>query len=379
MIGWEDVYKVAAAMAPLYVALILGYGSVRWWHMFTPEQCDAINRLVSYFTLPLFAFEFTSTVNPFEMNYPFIAADVVSKCIIVVAIGFWAKFSTSSNSRGSWSITSFCLATLSNTLVVGLPLMKGMLYGQMGVDLVVQASVVQSLLWFPLLLFVLEFRHSWNHHNNFSAAGNAITHTIKDSHVLDQGKDLEGNNDDDNNNNNALEISKAPAGRPLSLWPLMNVVLRKLAMNPNCYACVLGITWALFSKKCHIEMPSIVDESILILAKAGTGTAMFSMGLFTATQERIIACGAGPTAFGMVLRFIAGPAAMAIGSLAVGLRGNVLRVAIIQAAMPQSITSFIFAKQYGLHADVISTAVIFGTLVSLPVLIAYYAALESLP
>lgn len=47
-------------------------------------------------------------------------------------------------------------------------------------------------------------------------------------------------------------------------------------------------------------------------------------------QERIIACGAGPTAFGMVLRFIAGPAAMAIGSLAVGLRGNVLRVAIIQ-------------------------------------------------
>lgn len=29
---------------------------------------------------------------------------------------------------------------------------------------------------------------------------------------------------------------------------------------------------------------------------------------------------------------------------------------ILQAALPQSITSFIFAKEYGLHADVLSTA-----------------------
>jgi hypothetical protein len=29
---------------------------------------------------------------------------------------------------------------------------------------------------------------------------------------------------------------------------------------------------------------------------------------------------------------------------------------ILQAALPQSITSFIFAKEYGLHADVLSTS-----------------------
>lgn len=49
-----------------------------------------------------------------------------------------------------------------------------------------------------------------------------------------------------------------------------------------------------------------------------------------ALQEKVIACGASLTVIGMVLRFIAGPAAMAIGSIAVGLRGDVLRVAIIQ-------------------------------------------------
>lgn len=49
-----------------------------------------------------------------------------------------------------------------------------------------------------------------------------------------------------------------------------------------------------------------------------------------ATQEKIFSCGPSLTIFGMALRFIAGPAAMAIGSIAVGLRGDVLRVAIIQ-------------------------------------------------
>nr|GMC55892.1 auxin efflux carrier component 5-like [Ipomoea batatas]GMD69863.1 auxin efflux carrier component 5-like [Ipomoea batatas] len=109
-------------------------------------------------------------------------------------------------------------------------------------------------------------------------------------------------------------------------------------------------------------MPILMEGSILILSKAGTGTAMFSMGLFMALQEKVVACGAGVTAIGMALKFIAGPAAMAVASFA--------------AALPQSITSFIFAVEYGLHANVLSTAVILGMIVSLPVLVGYYAILE---
>lgn len=57
---------------------------------------------------------------------------------------------------------------------------------------------------------------------------------------------------------------------------------------------------------------------------------MVSVGIFMALQEKFIACGTSLTIIGMVLRFIAGPAAMAIGSIAVGLHGDVLRIAIIQ-------------------------------------------------
>ncbi|XP_062144659.1 auxin efflux carrier component 5 [Alnus glutinosa] len=350
MIGWEDVYKVVVAMAPLYFALILGYGSVKWWRVFTRDQCDAVNRFVCFFTLPLFTFEFTAHADPFKWNYLFIAADAISKFIIVVVLAFWAK--CSSKGSYSWSITSFSLCTLTNSLVVGVPLLKAM-YGQTGVDLVVQGSIVQGIVWLTILLFVLEFRRTGI---DFSAD------TVQPV-AGETGKDLEGST-----------VAVAASAGP-SFWYLMRTVWLKLAMNPNSYACIIGIVWAFIANRWHFQMPSIMEGSILIMSRAGTGTAMFSMGIFMALQEKLIACGPGLTVFGMVLRFIAGPAAMAIGAIAVGLHGNALRVAIIQAALPQSITSFIFAKEYGLHAQVLSTAVIFGMLASLPLLIAYYAIL----
>ncbi|XP_011014382.1 PREDICTED: putative auxin efflux carrier component 8 [Populus euphratica] len=346
MIGWEDVYKVVVAVVPLYVALVLGYGSVRWWKVFTPEQCGAINRFVCYFTLPLFTFEFTAHVDPFKMNYLFIGADAVSKVIIVAVLAFWAK--CSSKGSYSWSITSFSLCTLTNSLVVGVPIIKAM-YGTAGVDLVVQSSVIQAIIWLTLLLLVLEFRRT----------GLGFSSNNSD-------KDLEGS------------VDNTESSRP-AFWCLMKTVWVKLAMNPNSYACIIGLVWAFISNRWHFEMPAMMEGSILIMSKAGTGTAMFSMGIFMALQEKVISCGASLTVIGMILRFIAGPAAMAIGSIAVGLQGDVLRVAIIQAALPQSITSFIFAKEYGLHAEVLSTAVIFGMLAALPILIAYYAILEFVP
>lgn len=52
-----------------------------------------------------------------------------------------------------------------------------------------------------------------------------------------------------------------------------------------------------------------------------------------ALQPKIIACGTRLTGYGMIARFIAGPAVMAIASIAVGLRGTVLRVAIVQVSL----------------------------------------------
>lgn len=49
-----------------------------------------------------------------------------------------------------------------------------------------------------------------------------------------------------------------------------------------------------------------------------------------ALQPRIISCGNTIAAFAMAVRFFFGPAVMAAASVAVGLRGVLLRVAIVQ-------------------------------------------------
>lgn len=49
-----------------------------------------------------------------------------------------------------------------------------------------------------------------------------------------------------------------------------------------------------------------------------------------ALQEKVIMCGLKQATLGMFLKFIVGPAAGAVGALVFRLRGDLLRVAIIQ-------------------------------------------------
>lgn len=53
-----------------------------------------------------------------------------------------------------------------------------------------------------------------------------------------------------------------------------------------------------------------------------------------ALQPNLIACGWRATGISMGVRFLAGPAVMAAASLAIGLRGSLLQVAIVQVTLP---------------------------------------------
>ncbi|KAG2314760.1 hypothetical protein Bca52824_017882 [Brassica carinata] len=64
MIIWHDLYTVLTAVIRLYVAMILAYGSVRWWKIFSTDQCSGVNRFVAIFAIPLLSFHFISTNNP---------------------------------------------------------------------------------------------------------------------------------------------------------------------------------------------------------------------------------------------------------------------------------------------------------------------------
>ncbi|KAM7505228.1 hypothetical protein LguiB_004132 [Lonicera macranthoides] len=594
MITLIDLYHVLTAVVPLYVAMILAYGSVKWWKIFTPDQCSGINRFVALFAVPLLSFHFISTNNPYAMNLRFIAADTLQKIIVLVVLAIWSR--TSSRGCLEWSITLFSLSTLPNTLVMGIPLLKGM-YGDSSGTLMVQIVVLQCIIWYTLMLFLFEYRgarlliaeqfpdtagsiisfrvdsdiisldgkeplqteaeigddgklhvtvrkstssrseifsrrshggpnsglsltprpsnltnaeiYSLQSSRNPTPRGSSFNHTDfysmvngknasnvsprqsnygnlgfdeesgnhnrvnggvygqgsgyptppsagifspvtgpgpkkkvngqeggKDLHMFvwsssaspvseggihvfrggEYGNDLGGvpHNPKDYNDYSRDEFSfgngpgpngadregpvlsklgststtelhpkggtieaKATAMPPASVMSrlILIMVWRKLIRNPNTYSSLFGLTWSLVSCKWGIEMPAIIAKSIAILSDAGLGMAMFSLGLFMALQPRIIACGNSIASFAMAVRFLTGPAVMAAASIAVGLRGTLLHIAIVQAALPQGIVPFVFAKEYNVHPDILSTAVIFGMLIALPITLVYYILL----
>lgn len=53
-------------------------------------------------------------------------------------------------------------------------------------------------------------------------------------------------------------------------------------------------------------------------------------GLFAALQPKVIASGKVLALISMAIKFLIGPAVLAATSLAIGLRGDLLRVAIVQ-------------------------------------------------
>ncbi|WJX10183.1 Auxin efflux carrier component 6 [Trifolium repens] len=522
MVTGQDLYNVMCSMVPLYFAMLVAYGSVKCCKMFTSDQCSGINRFVAVFAVPVLSFHFISLNNPYQMDIKFILADTISKLIVLFFLSIWAIFFT----KGSldWLITLFSVATLPNTLVMGIPLLEAM-YGDFTQTLMVQLVVLQCIIWYTLLLFLLEYRAAKllikNSFPGTTAASitkfeldsdvislygqdaplttqsetdengrikvrirrsissappestSSITNTITPTRLsnlsnadifsintpmnfLDNasprlsgyastdayslqptprgsnvnetdvigtpvlgrspvggGRGLRGNSpvvdrgrvvwespekwrveerqgckditmsDKEISFRDSLKVSVAgEAVDPKSyqkmpyafvmLRLILTVVGRKLSRNPNTYSSILGLLWSLISFKWNIEMPSLIKSSIKIISDAGLGMAMFSLGLFMALQPRIIACGTKKAAMGMAIRFLCGPLVMSLSSIVIGLRGKKLHTAIVQAALPQGIVPFVFAREYGLHPDILSTGVIFGMLVSLPITLIYY-------
>lgn len=151
MVNGEDLYNVMCAMIPLYFAMLIAYGSVKWCKMFTPEQCSGINRFVAVFAVPVLSFHFISLNNPYQMDTMFIVADTISKLLVLLFLSIWAIFFT----KGSldWLITLFSLATLPNTLVMGIPLLQAM-YGDFTQTLMVQLVVLQCIIWYVILQII---------------------------------------------------------------------------------------------------------------------------------------------------------------------------------------------------------------------------------
>ncbi|GAA0151781.1 secondary carrier transporter [Lithospermum erythrorhizon] len=149
-----QLYHIVEAIVPLYVAMISAYISFKWLKIFTKEQCSGINKFVAKFSIPLLSFQVISNSNPYKMNFKLIAADSLQKILAFSLLAGVAKM-TISRGRLKWVITGLSLSTLPNTLIIGIPLLRAM-YGEEATTLLAQIVVLQSLIWYNLLLFLFE-------------------------------------------------------------------------------------------------------------------------------------------------------------------------------------------------------------------------------
>ncbi|KAJ4707503.1 Auxin efflux carrier component [Melia azedarach] len=353
MISFTDVYHVVAATVPLYVAMLLAYISVKWWKLFTPDQCAGINKFVAKFSIPLLSFQVISSNNPYKMNLKLIYSDFLQKLLAFVVLAAITKFSSRGGLR--WIITGISLSTLPNSLILGIPLLRAM-YGDQAALLLAQIVVLQSLIWYNLLLFLFELNAAR------TASVTPNPEPTEDTVAAQESQSKEGSG----------EEAQSRTERKVKTVLILLTVGRKLMTNPNTHATLLGLIWSSVHFRWGVKLPAIIDKSILILSSGGLGMAMFSLGLFMASRPRIIACGTRMAALAMAMKFIIGPALMAASSLAIGLRGTLFRIAFVQAALPQGIVPFVFAKEYNVHPDILSTGVLFGLIIALPIALAYY-------
>ncbi|CAK9175386.1 unnamed protein product [Ilex paraguariensis] len=367
MISLKDVYHVMTATIPLYVAMILAYISVKWWKLFTPDQCSGINKFVAKFSVPLLSFQVISTNNPYKMNLNLVFADILQKLLAFLVLAIITKIS----SRGglNWVITGLSLSTLPNTLILGIPLLRAM-YGDKAAAFVAQIVVLQSLVWYNLLLFQFEL----------SAAKEAYVTLTRSAETAEPPKPLttpegELGAPQEGQVKEQAEEANIRSHRKNKIMSVLSTVGRKLITNPNTHATILALIWASIHFRWKVQLPKIVDKSISILSDGGLGMAMFSLGLFMASRDSIIASGTKMTVLAMAMKFVMGPALMAVSAMATGLKGTVFKVAIVQAALPQGIVPFVFAKEYNIHPEILSTGVIFGLLIALPIALAYYSLL----
>ncbi|XP_051226338.1 probable auxin efflux carrier component 9 [Lolium perenne] len=429
MITGSAVYHVVEAMAPLYTAAALGFASVRWLKAFSAEQCAGINHFVAIYAVPVLIFQMVSTNNPYAMNGRLVAADTLQKAVMLIGLMAWAAWeSRSSRRRGSkvsasaasplqWVVTAFSVSALPNTIIMGVPLLGGM-YGPVSKELMKQIVVMQFCVWYNVVIFIYEYMAARRAATavdgvsakispgspgaetppekiapsaNGSAAERAheVTVNIEITEIVPASTAQKGVTDSTTTalaeEGSTGEDAKAAAAKeeaappaPKTAPSVGHIALKagkKVLKIPNTYASFLGLIWSLIAFKCGIKMPKIIDDSLFTIQTTAVGLSMFASGTFIARQSRFVPCGYTIASMSMVLKFLIGPVVMLFASLAIGMHGTLLHIAVVQAALPLAVTSFVYAEEYKVHADIMSTGVILGIFISLPVTIVYYILL----
>ena len=103
------------------------------------------------------------------------------------------------------------------------------------------------------------------------------------------------------------------------------------------------------------------------LTSASSHAAAPCTGLF-AYVHGIVSCGYRRAAEVVVLRSVVSPICCLLVMLMFGMRGDALKIMVMQGALPQAVSSFVVFKEFQIQPEVFSTSTTVGTALCLPVM-----------
>jgi len=137
-------------------------------------------------------------------------------------------------------------------------------------------------------------------------------------------------------------------------------ILRSLASNALLIGLVLGLAFNLLG----ITLPHVIADALGFLASGGIPAALFALG-GVLTRYRIEG-DTGPIAMVCLLSLLVHPAlTLMLSTLVFDLDDDLVRSAVVTAAMAPGINAFLFASIYQRAMRISASAILIGTLLSL--------------
>jgi predicted permease len=149
------------------------------------------------------------------------------------------------------------------------------------------------------------------------------------------------------------------------------LIVKRVALNPFIIAIVCGVIGAYFQAR----MPEPIERTLEFLKGASAPAALFALGVTVSLRP----AGALPleTWIAILIKLIVHPILVYLVLSALGnFDREWMYTAILMAALPPALTSFVLATQYNVYVDRASTAVLMGTVCSVPTLLIWLYLIE---
>ncbi|XP_077490639.1 lysosomal cholesterol signaling protein-like [Amblyomma americanum] len=319
-----------------FAIILLGYFSGRLG-LIGPAETRSLNVFVSYFALPATAFKALASIALGEVNWRFLAAVALGKCVIFATVAAvtlaLVRRPASFGKAGLYAIA----ASQSNDFGLGYPLIVH-LYDKMQPTFshyLYLVAPIQLAFLNPIAFIMMEYGRSED-----SGGGEQTT----------------------------TSGARPPPARGRLLSTMTGII-----KNPVVVAPALGIIWNVSTS--GAALPSVVQRILDSLGDAFIATALYLLGLSMVGKVGSMGKYAALTPVLLVsAKIVACPLVTRELVNLLGVGGterdqkDFSNFGFLYGMLPMAPSVFIFATQYGLPTAAVSTAMVAGTFLSAPMI-----------